>query len=119
MNLEALLEQAGRAEALLKTIANRHRLMILCNLYGGEHSVSALQQKLGLSQSALSQHLAKLRSEGFVHTRRDAQTIYYTLTSHDVTRVIATLHDLYCSDLCLTQGNGADTTLTPLEGASL
>lgn len=109
MNLEALATQAGRAEALLKTIANRYRLMILCNLYEGERSVSALQQKVGLSQSALSQHLAKLRSEGFVQTRRDAQTIYYTLTSPEVTRVIATLHDLYCSDLCLTTQEGVQS----------
>ena len=100
MNFEALATQAGRAETLLKAIANRHRLMVLCDLHQGERSVSALQEKVGLSQSSLSQHLAKLRSEGFVSTRRDAQTIYYSLSSPEVTRVIATLHDLYCSDLC-------------------
>lgn len=100
MNFEALANQAERAEALLKAIANRHRLMVLCDLHQGERSVSALQEKVGLSQSSLSQHLAKLRSEGFVTTRREAQTIYYSLSSPEVTRVIATLHDLYCADLC-------------------
>lgn len=98
MNLEALTNQAGRAEALLKAIANRYRLMVLCELHQGELSVSALQQRIGLSQSALSQHLAKLRAEEIVTTRRDAQTIYYALASPEISRIIATLHDIYCSD---------------------
>jgi DNA-binding transcriptional ArsR family regulator len=98
MNLEALTTEAGRAETLLKAIANRYRLMVLCELHQGELSVSALQQRIGLSQSALSQHLAKLRAEGIVTTRRDAQTIYYALASHEIRRIIATLHDIYCSD---------------------
>jgi DNA-binding transcriptional ArsR family regulator len=98
MNLEALTTQAGRAETLLKAIANRYRLMVLCELHQGELSVSALQQRIGLSQSALSQHLAKLRTEGIVTTRRDAQTIYYSLASAEIGRIIATLHDIYCSD---------------------
>ena len=108
MNFEALANQAGRAEALLKAIANRHRLMVLCDLHQGERCVSALQEKVGLSQSSLSQHLAKLRSEGFVSTRRDAQTIYYSLSSPEVSRVIATLHDLYCSDLCNPPEKGSE-----------
>ena len=108
MNFEALTQRADRAEALLKTIANRHRLMVLCDLHQGERSVTALQQTIGLSQSALSQHLAKLRSEGFVSTRRDAQTIYYSLASPEVSRVIATLHALYCDDVCLPPEKGSD-----------
>ena len=100
MNLEALTTQAGRAEALLKAIANRYRLMVLCELHQGELSVSALQQRIGLSQSALSQHLAKLRAEEIVTTRREAQTIYYALASAEISRIIATLHDIYCSDTC-------------------
>jgi DNA-binding transcriptional ArsR family regulator len=108
MNFEALSTQAGRAETLLKAIANRHRLMVLCDLHQGEKSVTALQQKIGLSQSSLSQHLAKLRSEGVVATRREAQTIFYSLASDDVSRLIATLHDLYCSNACLPSEKGQD-----------
>lgn len=100
MNLDALATQAGRAEALLKAIANRYRLMVLCELHQGELSVSALQQRIGLSQSALSQHLAKLRAEDIVKTRRDAQTIYYALANPEISRIIATLHDIYCPDTC-------------------
>lgn len=106
MNYEALAPQAERAENLLKAIANRHRLMVLCDLHQGERSVTALQQKVGLSQSSLSQHLARLRSEGFVTTRRDAQTIYYSLSSPEVTQLIATLHALYCADACLPTEKG-------------
>ena len=106
MNLEALAPQAERAETLLKAIANRHRLMVLCDLHQGEQTVSALQQKVGLSQSSLSQHLARLRSDGLVKTRRDAQTIYYALSSPEVTQLIATLHNLYCADACLTAEKG-------------
>ena len=97
MNLEALESQAGAAESLLKTVANRRRLVILCELLGGEKSVSALRAAIGLSQSALSQHLARLRANEIVTTRRESQTIYYSLASDRATKLIGLLYELYCA----------------------
>ena len=97
MDLSTLNKNAGAAEAVLKALANRYRLMLLCELHKGEKSVTALQQAVGLSQSAVSQHLARLREENLVSTRRDAQVIYYTLASDNAARVIATLYEIYCS----------------------
>jgi DNA-binding transcriptional ArsR family regulator len=71
---------------------------VLCELHQGECSVGALVEAIGLSQSALSQHLAKLREDGLVVTRRDAQTIYYSLANDNASRVIAVLYDLFCAD---------------------
>jgi ArsR family transcriptional regulator len=88
--------KAGEAAALLKTLAHEARLMVLCQLVDGEHSAGALQEGSGLSQSALSQHLARLREEGLVATRRDAQTIYYRLAEPNVVRVLNTLAAIYC-----------------------
>ncbi len=78
-------------------MANPKRLMILCCLVRGEVPVGALASQVGLSQSALSQHLSKLRAQKLVKTRRDAQTIYYSSTSESVLKVLATLEDLYCT----------------------
>jgi DNA-binding transcriptional ArsR family regulator len=97
MNVHDVAFKAGMAESLLKALANRYRLMVLCELHKGERSVRALQSKIGLTQSALSQHLARLREDGLVTTRRAAQTIYYSLASDDVTKIIALLYKLYCS----------------------
>ncbi|MCC7254254.1 metalloregulator ArsR/SmtB family transcription factor [Hyphomicrobium sp.] len=91
--MEANSEEAAE---LLKALANRHRLMILCELHNGERSVSALEAVVPLSQSALSQHLAKLREGGFVATRRYAQTIYYRLADARIARLIGVLHELFC-----------------------
>lgn len=88
--------KAGEAAALLKALAHEARLMVLCQLLNGEHSAGALQDASGLSQSALSQHLARLREEGLVETRREAQTIYYRLADPNVARVLATLAEIYC-----------------------
>jgi DNA-binding transcriptional ArsR family regulator len=88
--------KAGEAAALLKALAHEARLMVLCQLLGGEHSAGALQEASGLSQSALSQHLARLREEGLVATRREAQTIYYRLADPHVARVLDTLAAIYC-----------------------
>jgi len=88
--------KAAAAARLLKALANEHRLMILCKLAEGELSVGDLVAAIGLSQSALSQHLAKLRGDRLVTTRRDAQTIYYRLTSADAGRVLQVLADIYC-----------------------
>jgi DNA-binding transcriptional ArsR family regulator len=92
-----LNEKATEAARLLIVLANKHRLATLCELIGGERSVSALVEAVGLTQSALSQHLAKLRAAGIVATRRDGQTIYYRLASAAATRVMKTLADIYCN----------------------
>jgi DNA-binding transcriptional ArsR family regulator len=88
--------KAAEAVRLLTALANEHRLAILCTLVEGERSVSALVDAVGLAQSALSQHLAKLRATGIVATRRDAQTIYYRLASDAAGRVMKTLAEIYC-----------------------
>lgn len=88
--------KAGEAAALLKALAHEARLMVLCQLLDGEHAVGALQENSGLSQSALSQHLARLREDGLVDTRREAQTIYYRLADPNVARLLDTLAHIYC-----------------------
>lgn len=98
MNMTGLMEEfeanAAEAARLLKALANERRLLILCQIGDGERSVGSL--KVGLSQSALSQHLALLREEGLVSTRRDAQTIFYRISNPNVLKMIATLSDIYC-----------------------
>jgi ArsR family transcriptional regulator, virulence genes transcriptional regulator len=96
MNLDAMEVGARRASALLKAMGNPHRLMILCRLAEGEKCVGELERVIGLSQSALSQHLARLRRDDIVVTRRAAQTIYYSLAGPEARAVIATLYRLYC-----------------------
>jgi ArsR family transcriptional regulator, virulence genes transcriptional regulator len=98
MNLEQLYENARRASTLLKAMSNQHRLLILCQLVQEELCVSALEKAIGLSQSALSQHLARLRRDNLVKTRRDAQTIYYSLSGEEAQAVIETLYKLYCDN---------------------
>lgn len=97
MDLQDLQSKAGAAEALLKAVANQNRLIILCELLKGERSVTALQGAIGLSQSALSQHLARLRDDDLVATRRVSQTIYYSLASDRVRKLIGLLYELYCA----------------------
>lgn len=89
---------ASAASQLLKALANENRLMILCSLTQGEMHVSELNERLDLSQSALSQHLAWLRREELVSTRRDAQTIYYSLQGTKAKEVIEVLQRIYCPD---------------------
>lgn len=89
-------ESAGRAATLLRLLGNEKRLMLLCQLADGELSVRDIQSRVGLSQSALSQHLALLRAEGIVGTRRESQTIYYSIVDHAAMRVIETLAELFC-----------------------
>lgn len=97
MKIEDLQANARRASALLKAMCNERRLLILCYLSQGEHSVGELEGLVGLSQSALSQHLARLRRDKLVRTRRSAQNIYYALNGHEAQTIMATLHDLYCA----------------------
>ncbi|MEQ1550969.1 metalloregulator ArsR/SmtB family transcription factor [Sphingorhabdus sp.] len=89
-------ESAGRAAALLRLMGNEKRLMVLCQLADEELSVGELQRRVGLSQSALSQHLALLREEGVVSTRRESQTIYYRIADQGALRIIETLAELFC-----------------------
>ena len=96
MSFDKMQASAEEASTLLKSMANENRLLILCQLVEGEKSVSELQRHLPLSQSALSQHLAVLRRERLVKTRRSAQSIYYSLASVEATAVLSTLSDLYC-----------------------
>lgn len=103
---EAMRGHAGDAAQLLKALANDKRLLILCLLAEGEHSVGELNALLDLSQSALSQHLAVLREEGLVGTRREAQTIYYSLAPGPAFQVIQTLHDIYCAPPRSRKGRG-------------
>ena len=94
--LTELHDMASHACELLKAMANEWRLMILCQLAEGEKTVSELQSLLGLSQSALSQHLAVLRREKIVSARKHAQSVTYSLRGDEATKVMATLHDLFC-----------------------
>ena len=92
----AMRRHAKGASALLQALSNEHRLMVLCVLADGENSVGSLNERIPLSQSALSQHLAVLREEGLVETRREAQTIYYRLASGPALDIIKVLHRHYC-----------------------
>ena len=94
--LTKLHDMASQACELLKAMANEWRLIILCQLSEGEKTVSELQAILGLSQSALSQHLAVLRREKIVSARKDAQSVFYSLAGDEATKVMETLHDLFC-----------------------
>ena len=87
---------ASDAAGLMKALGNESRLMILCTLASGERSVSELNEVVPLSQSALSQQLARLRQQGLVDTRRESQTIYYSLAPGPTDRVIHLLHDIFC-----------------------
>lgn len=94
---ESMRVHAADAARLLKALGNENRLMLLCLLVEGERSVGELNARLALSQSALSQHLAVLREDGLVQTRREAQTIYYSLVEGPAQRIIDTLHGIYCA----------------------
>jgi len=95
---------AADAAGLMKALGNENRLMILCLLAEGERSVGELDSIMPLSQSALSQHLARLRAQGMVETRRESQTIFYSLARGPAERLVQLLHDIFCS----TGGAGKD-----------
>jgi DNA-binding transcriptional ArsR family regulator len=96
MQIEAMQKNVGEASALLKSLANPNRLLLLCALINREHTVGELEALTGLSQSALSQHLARLREERLVSTRREAQRIFYALEDSGARAVLETLHRIYC-----------------------
>lgn len=91
-----LSAHAAEAAGLLRALANEQRLMILCNLVSGPLTVGELNERVPLSQSALSQHLAVLRESGVVQTERKAQSVHYSLPPGLVTRLLGVLHEEYC-----------------------
>jgi len=93
--IEQLEKNVRDASAMLKAMGNPHRLVVLCRLSEGECSVGELEPLVGLSQSALSQHLARLRRDQLVTTRRDAQTIFYSLADKKVATLIEVLCNMY------------------------
>ena len=96
IDFDAMERNATDAVNLLKGLANESRLMIMCVLSEGEISVGQLNQRIKISQSALSQHLAVLREQGLVQTRRESQTIYYSLADSAAMSVIELLREVYC-----------------------
>ena len=115
MKFNTIQKNARHASTLLKAMSNPHRLLILSQLTHGERCVSELERIVGLSQSALSQHLARLRRDKMVKTRRAAQTIYYSLAGDDVEAVIDALYRLY--DKPRTSVSRAFETAEPAEKA--
>ncbi len=97
--LEQLQASAGQAASLLRAVSNEKRLMVLCQLSDRELSVGELLPGVGLSQSALSQHLARLRDEGLVATRREGTTIFYRIADPAVLKLIAVLAEIFCPPL--------------------
>ncbi len=97
IDLQQMAESADRASRLMKTLGHKDRLMILCQLAEGEKAVGQIADLLEISQSPLSQHLSRLRKEGLVETRREAQTIYYSLKSGEASRIVELLYELFCS----------------------
>jgi len=96
-DLEFMQQGAARAAALLRAVGNEHRLLVLCLLIEqGEASVGTLLEQVRLSQSALSQHLARMRDEGLVTFRRDAQTLYYRIADPAAEKLVAALKDIFC-----------------------
>ena len=96
LDFSEMQDNAGKACGLLKAMANEARLMVLCHLIEGERSVTELQEAVGLSQSAMSQHLAVLREQEIVATRRDGQSVYYRISNDQATAIMETLHREFC-----------------------
>jgi DNA-binding transcriptional ArsR family regulator len=96
-----LSERAGEAAGLLRLLGNERRLLVMCHIAaGGEASVGALAEAVGLSQPALSQHLALLRDSGLVATRKAAQTVFYRIADPRAATLLRVLHQLYCPAPC-------------------
>ena len=99
MNISEMMHAVEQATELLKSLASRNRLLLLCHLVESERSVGELARLIGARETAVSQQLALLRKDGLVRTRRHGQTIYYSLASSQAAKVIETLHGIYCSPL--------------------
>lgn len=98
-NMLQMQKKAEEVSEFIKCFGSPHRLMIFCQLSSGEKSVGQLIDATGIAQTSMSQHLAKLKSEGLVKFRRDHRTLYYSISSPDVQRVMEALHDIYCKDI--------------------
>lgn len=98
LDLQQLAARAESAAGLLRALSNPNRLMILCSLQDQELCVGELNERIPLSQSALSQHLAALRKAGLVSTRKKAQAVYYHLQGEEAMQIIHVLHSIYCTD---------------------
>jgi DNA-binding transcriptional ArsR family regulator len=98
MDLKKMHDSAEGVSDLLKLLGHPDRLMVLCQLKFGEQSVGELARNLDIKQSPLSQHLARMRYEGVVSSRRDAQTMYYSIADEKVAQVVTVLYDLYCAE---------------------
>lgn len=96
IDMNVMQDAAASASRLLAAMANDKRLMILCQLVEGERSVGELTESLGTRQSTISQHLSLLRRDGFVESRREGQSQYYSLVGEEARRILETLYDLYC-----------------------
>jgi DNA-binding transcriptional ArsR family regulator len=96
IDLQQMAQSASRASALMKTLGHKDRLMILCHLAEGEKSVGQIAELLEIPQSPLSQHLSRMRKEDLVETRREAQTIFYSLKSGEASRIVEVLYELFC-----------------------
>jgi len=96
MNMQDMLEHAGEAADFLKALANDQRLAILCTLLEGPQSVGQINERVQLSQSALSQHLAVLRERDLVNTEKQAQTVYYSVPEGKTRRILNLLHECFC-----------------------
>ena len=99
IDVDIMKAAADSASDLLKSLANCHRLLIICHLVDGERSVGDLAQFLSLRDSTVSQHLALLRKDGLVSARRDAQTIYYSIASEPAREILAALYRVYCTPM--------------------
>jgi DNA-binding transcriptional ArsR family regulator len=97
IKIDRMQAAADRASELLKALANRHRLLMLCQLIERERSVGELAEFLGIRDSGVSQHLALLRKDGIVTARRDGQTIWYSIASPEARAVLSTLYDVFCA----------------------
>jgi len=117
-NSDQMLAAADQASELLKSLGNRHRLLILCQLTEGERSVGDLAAFLGLRDSTVSQHLSLLRKDGLVQARRDGQTIWYSIVSSPARRVLETLFAIFCKSAspCTPRGGQLAPKTSPQRG---
>jgi DNA-binding transcriptional ArsR family regulator len=94
--LKTMRKHAGAAAAVMAALSHEARLRVLCDLVGGERTAGELVERSGLSQSALSQHLSKLKAQGLVVTRRKGVSIFYRIANPDAARILGVLYDIYC-----------------------
>jgi DNA-binding transcriptional ArsR family regulator len=113
MKIEQMLQAVDKATELLKALASRNRLLLLCHLIEGEKSVGQLARLIGARETAVSQQLTLLRKDELVRTRRDGQTIYYSLASPQAAKVIETLHGIYCAPLGEAAATAAEAAIVP------